>query len=331
MKFSIVIPVYNTALYLRECLDSIFSQDYHDCEVICVNDGSKDNSLDILNEYQQQYPDNMVVLTQLNQGQSVARNTALDIATGEYVVFLDSDDYFLPNAIKEITSLTLEFPQCDVIYVDNAHDSTLNKRLYFIPSSISPMPLRGMFDYFGVNFKKTPAGCVCGGIYKRAFLNIHNLRMLPGVQYEDELFVATAYTLDGIGVAKHLEYPYYYYRTNREGSTTTSLALHNFTDRQIVCRAMHKVFEDACLQTPVRKHLIFNLYLNYLCDAYLYGFKRQSKRYFDKYDLRLMRQCIMEPRDRKLVKLATIHPMFMAVYKTDNLPSWVRRFINRFL
>lgn len=331
MTISIIIPVYNTSPYLRECLDSIFTQDYQNCEVICVNDGSNDNSLDILNEYQQRYPSNMVVLTQPNQGQSVARNTALDIATGEYVVFLDSDDYFLPNAIKEITSLTLEFPQCDVIYVDNAHDSTLNKRLYFIPSSISPMPLRGMFDYFGVNFKKTPAGCVWGGIYKRAFLNIHNLRMLPGVQYEDELFVATAYTLDGIGVAKHLEYPYYYYRTNREGSTTTSLALHNFTDRQTICRAMHKVFEDACLQTLVRRHLIFNLYLNYLCDAYLYGFKRQSKRYFDKYDLRLMRQCIMEPRDRKLVKLATIHPMFMAAYKTGNLPSWVRRFINRFL
>lgn len=331
MKLSIIIPVYNTQAYLRECLDSIFTQDYHDCEVICVNDGSSDDSLDILTEYQCHYPNNMVVLTQPNQGQSVARNTALDIATGEYIVFFDSDDYLFPNAIETITSLATEFPQCDIIYVDNALDSTLNERLYLIPSSIRPMPLREMFDFLGINFKRTPAGCVWGGIYKRAFLNTHNLRMLPGVQYEDELFVATAYTLDGMGVAKHLDSPYYYYRTNREGSTTTSLALHNFTDRQIICRAMYNVFEDACLQTPVRRHLVFNLYLNYLCDAYLYGFKNQSNRFFDKNDLRIMRQGMLESRDRKLVRLAAIHPMLMAAYKTDKLPNIVRRFINRFI
>lgn len=98
---SVIIPVYNTASYLRKCLDSVCGQAYTNLEIICVNDGSTDNSASILAEYAAQDA-RVKVISQPNAGQSAARNAALKIATGEYVTGVDSDDYLELNAYQEV-------------------------------------------------------------------------------------------------------------------------------------------------------------------------------------------------------------------------------------
>lgn len=99
-KVSVIIPIYNAAEFLEECLDSILNQSLKDIEVICVDDGSPDNSLDILRKYEKM--DNRVkVITQPNQGAGAARNNGMSIARGEYLSFLDSDDFFDINMLKE--------------------------------------------------------------------------------------------------------------------------------------------------------------------------------------------------------------------------------------
>lgn len=95
-KFSIIIPVYNVEKYLRKCLESVFNQTYKNYEVIVVNDGTKDNSMDIAKDYP------VKVVNQKNQGLSVARNNGVEKATGEYILFLDSDDYIEKGLLKEI-------------------------------------------------------------------------------------------------------------------------------------------------------------------------------------------------------------------------------------
>ena len=98
---SIIIPVYNVEKYLEECLDSILKQTYKNIEVICVNDGSTDNSLNILEKYA--VKDNrFIVLNQSNHGLSYSRNKGLKQARGKYIYYLDSDDYILPNTIKTL-------------------------------------------------------------------------------------------------------------------------------------------------------------------------------------------------------------------------------------
>jgi len=87
-KISVIVPVYNTAKYLRQCLESLVNQTFSDIEIICVNDGSTDNSAKILEEYPQ-----IKVITQENKGLSEARNTGIKIAKGEYIGFVDSDDW----------------------------------------------------------------------------------------------------------------------------------------------------------------------------------------------------------------------------------------------
>lgn len=99
MRLSIIIPVYKAEKYLAECLDSIFCQNVPDIEVITVNDGSPDRSLNILRDYERRYP-SLRVIDQPNQGVSVARNAGLNVATGEYIMFVDPDDRVEPTINK---------------------------------------------------------------------------------------------------------------------------------------------------------------------------------------------------------------------------------------
>lgn len=96
-KYSIIIPVYNVEKYIKKCLDSVFSQTDKDFEVIVVNDGTKDNSMDIVKKY------DVKIINQKNQGLSAARNRGVKEAVGDYLIFLDSDDYWEKNILKELS------------------------------------------------------------------------------------------------------------------------------------------------------------------------------------------------------------------------------------
>ena len=99
-KISVIIPVYNVEKYLGECLDSIVNQTLKDIEIICVNDGSTDNSLQILKEYASK-DIRIKIIDKKNEGQGYARKCGLDVATGEYILFCDSDDYYVSNDVFE--------------------------------------------------------------------------------------------------------------------------------------------------------------------------------------------------------------------------------------
>ena len=103
-KISVIIPVYNVEKYLAECLTSVVNQTFKDIEIICVNDGSTDNSPKILEEFAQK-DDRIRIINQENQGLSAARNTGLDVETGEYVSFLDSDDFVRTDLYADIQKL----------------------------------------------------------------------------------------------------------------------------------------------------------------------------------------------------------------------------------
>ncbi len=100
VEISVILPVYNSQDYLRECLDSLLNQTFKDIEVLCINDGSSDGSLGILKEYEND--DRIVVIDQENMGVAKTRNKALKLVKGNYVYFMDSDDYLDSNAFKKL-------------------------------------------------------------------------------------------------------------------------------------------------------------------------------------------------------------------------------------
>ena len=107
VEVSVIIPVYNVEKYLKECLDSVVNQTFEDIEIICVNDGSSDSSLSILEQYACQ-DDRIIIFSQENKGLGASRNVGLNIAKGKYVLFVDSDDYLELNALKELYDISEE-------------------------------------------------------------------------------------------------------------------------------------------------------------------------------------------------------------------------------
>lgn len=102
-KISVVVPIYNVEKYIARCLDSILMQDYENLELILINDGSTDNVEAKINTYLEKYPDIIKYIKKDNGGLSDARNKGIEIATGDYIMFVDSDDYLEPNLLKKLS------------------------------------------------------------------------------------------------------------------------------------------------------------------------------------------------------------------------------------
>lgn len=123
-KVSIIIPVYNAEKFLNKCLDSVINQTFKDIEIVCVNDGSKDNSLNILKEYQKK-DNRIVIIDKANQGVSAARNDGIRKSTGEYITFVDSDDWLELDAIECVYNSITE-KNVDVVkfncYINTSYD-----------------------------------------------------------------------------------------------------------------------------------------------------------------------------------------------------------------
>ena len=149
VTISIIIPVYNVEKYLRECLGSILNQTFTDFEVICVNDGSTDSSLKILKEYSQK-DSRFKIINQENQGAGATRNNGLKYAQGEFVQFLDSDDYFEPTMLEEMYNKAREFDAdlvvCSCKKVNEFGEIIENSNPQW-PIKLEAVPLNKVFNW----------------------------------------------------------------------------------------------------------------------------------------------------------------------------------------
>ena len=190
MRFSIIIPVYNVEPYLRECLDSVLQQTYGDWEAICVNDGSIDGSATILDEYSAR-DSRFRVITQPNGGLSAARNTGLDNAQGNYILFLDSDDWLETNALLTLSN---HLNEEDIICFSGRR--YFEKTRTFNPvDRLTEKTYDGGMTYYNENallHRDFAFVCVVLRAYKRSFLIENGLRFMEGIFHEDNLFTPIA-------------------------------------------------------------------------------------------------------------------------------------------
>jgi glycosyltransferase involved in cell wall biosynthesis len=114
-KISVVVPVYNVEKYLKECIDSIINQTLEDIEIICVNDGSTDSSLEILNDYAKK-DSRIIVINKSNSGYGHTMNMGLNAATGEYVGIIESDDFADKNMFEDLYKLAKEY-DADIFHI----------------------------------------------------------------------------------------------------------------------------------------------------------------------------------------------------------------------
>ncbi len=191
IDLTFIIPVYNVEKYLAKCLDSVLVGNQFTGQVICVNDGSTDGSAAILDEYVKKYP-NVEIITQPNAGLSAARNAGIKAATGEYVCFLDSDDYWEPNVLPGLMA-QIERDKLDVLRFKYQNFNEQYK--VFNPYKSDPFKENDYSDTTtdGVTFLNTRMGTQCYAamfIIKRCLLTDDRCiddRCLftPGIYFED--------------------------------------------------------------------------------------------------------------------------------------------------
>lgn len=240
MKVSIIVPIYNTGKYLNKCIDSILTQKLDDFELILINDGSKDNSGEICDEFAK-LDSRVKVIHKSNEGVSVARNTGISVATGEFIGFIDSDDWIEPDMFYDMYNCAInndaDVVMCDAItkYEDKCICETdtideLKNSCILYKYDINPKLLLNM------------AGAVWRCIYKRELL-INNLINFPsGIPIsEDRIFNIYAFGFSNI--VYYIKQPYYN-RFIRAGSAVTGYR-KNMIDCVITARyATMKALDD---------------------------------------------------------------------------------------
>ena len=232
IKFSIIVPVYNVEKFLRESLDSIVAQTLKDFEVICVNDGSTDNSLEILNEYAKS-DFRFKIISQENQGQGVARNNAIDIAQGKYLLFVDPDDFIESNTLEVLYN---KFHETDVDIIqfdyatckeDGTHKrvETFKKRLKkYFNYSIKNNQIFNWHEIKKKNLEKMFL-VIWDKAYKTCFIKKYNIRFAPNKIGEDQLFsISSIFSTNKI---LYVDIPFYHYRM-RFGSSLNKVSDENF-------------------------------------------------------------------------------------------------------
>lgn len=210
LVFSIIIPVYNTAQYLPQCLNSILSQEFQNYEIICVDNGSTDNSLKILSDYSKKYS-NIKILTESSFGAGFARNKALRVAKGSYICFVDSDDYIHPHLLSECYKQMVNQPDIIIFGAKTLKANRIKNGQYSCKNFPKTFTVKNLFCFHTIAWNK---------IYKTSFINSQDIKFGTTKTCEDQIF-----TIKSLLLAKTvhiLKENLYIYRRNRQGSLTNN-------------------------------------------------------------------------------------------------------------
>lgn len=256
---SIVVPVYNAEKYLKKCLDSLINQTYKNLEIICVNDGSCDNSYNILKEYAH-LDSRIIVINQENRGASEARNAALDNASGEYIMFVDSDDY-IELETCELAIAAAEHNHADLVfwsYVREFGDKSKEKHFFWEDGTIFEgddvktqlhRRLCGLVDEelahpdYIHSFES-----LCTKLYRANYIFDNNIRFVDIKKIatsEDGIF--NLYALQYVKKAVYIKKAFYHYNKVNDSSLTTVYKDKLFSQRQTLDNIIHQYIEKNAL------------------------------------------------------------------------------------
>lgn len=270
---SVIIPAFNAAEYLDECIDSVIKQTYKRLEIIIVNDGSTDNTLEIMGKYES-FDSRIVAITQDNKGLGPARNTGLEHATGVAIMFLDADDYFAPDLVNTVLD-ELKTNECDIVifngkaFLDDDVAISVSDKSYFSLSTLDDRVIRT-----GIEFLKITKGRIqqaCFKIYRKDFIDRHNLKF-PEIRYLED----TVFMYDAFIIAQRMSYVDYlgYYRRYRKDSIMTSPGIENIISRINNFHLLLPLPEKA--QNPEDRRMILKQHAYYAGLLWIMAYNRRD-------------------------------------------------------
>ena len=280
MKLSIIVPIYNVEEYIVACLESIFRQglSVEDYELILVNDGTEDHSLEQISVLISDRT-NVKIIEQQNQGLSVARNTGLDVAKGEYILFLDSDDLLIDGSLKKLLALTVDNPDLvigDYVKMNNEEIAKLTSNRYTheekkgaAVDSPTKMGTREAVTKTGIGIFLNdfyPEHCyVWRTLYRKAFIDDNNLRFIPGIYFEDVPFTTECYLKADRCVRS--SQPLYIYR-QRVDSIVYTIDEHKIMDFNKVIARLWEIRQTFVLSPEAEAQLMKTIYTTFSIEAW---------------------------------------------------------------
>lgn len=237
MKLSIIVPVYNAEKYLDKCLKSLVEQTFDDFEIICVNDGSTDRSLFILNEYAREFPDIIKVISTTNGGQGRARNLGIEVSEGDFIGFVDSDDWVDITMFEKLYSAVIkENADISICRVMDCYDDY---------SSVSTESSDARIE--------DTASCIYNKIYRRSVID--GLKFPEGLWYEDLGFGIQV--VSSTNKYAFVEEPLYYYRIGHTSTMTNQNAQKNL-DIISIMDIIYHYFKDNDKDMNTFEYLLIN-------------------------------------------------------------------------
>lgn len=236
---SIILPVYNVEKYIPNCLESLIDNLYDNYEIIIINDGTQDKSIEKCREYRKHY-NNIKIVEQNNQGLSAARNTGLDNATGEYVTFIDSDDWVDRNYLDIIFSVIKEKPDIVVFGYYNDNMNTQNIIEYNLPENyyadyavgkaVLCLDKKGYYLNFAWN-----------KVYRNSL--IRNIRFISGLSYCEDIVFNSKIFQYASSVALSSK-KYYHYRSTQDSLTNNRFYNNYYYLAELAINAREELYRN---------------------------------------------------------------------------------------
>ena len=271
-KVSIIIPVYNVEKYIKKCLDSLVNQTLEDIEIIVVNDGSPDNSQKIIDKYVKKYPDKVKSYIKENGGQGSARNYGVKCATGEYIGFVDSDDYVDKNMYKIMYEKAKE-TESDIVCCN--HYEVRNEELKEL-GCFNSFDTKNIVKNYILGFP-----CPWNKIIRRSLITKKNWKFPEKIWYEDlaALPLFALYT----NKITSIEKPLYYYLI-RSGSTMNQTSYNKkFEDIFVAMEYLYKKINESASIIKYKDEFEFLFIMNYLRDAsFRFIYNNGNKEHLDR-------------------------------------------------
>ena len=316
IKVSIIIPIYNVENYLIQCLDSVINQTLKEIEIICVEDCSTDNSLSILEEYAKSDSRIKAIKNEINKGLATVRNIAMAEATGEYIAFLDSDDYVDLSTYEKAYNLAKENDLDCVLF----KTSTVDDKTGEIKDNLDYFALKPFegFEKSVFNNKDTVDFtcniCVQVGskLLRREFLQKHNITFPDGLIFEDEPFFYNFY-LNAEKIS-FLDENLYYYRVNREDSIIAKGG-KSFGDIVEIFRLIREIIENS----PNGK-FIKDKFLNRFIPAIFFRFNQSPDEFKEKFFLDIKKEftdCLLNQNNISILDIELKLDCFYVLFCDD--------------
>lgn len=328
-KVSIIVPIYNAEKYLECCLHSIVTQSYPFLEIICVNDGSTDGSLDIIKKFKEK-DSRIILINQDNRGLSAARNIGTDKSTGNYIMYVDADDFIEVNCVEVLLKNILTHDTDFVIesiwnYDDTTQNRVSHEDVYFTMSWLAPTFNNRKIEYKEVLPKLFLLPVMAWGkLYNAKFLKESGVRFPEGLIYEDNpfffelLFKSKSFSID----RRQL----YNYRVNVQKSITKDSG-KNYSDMLTIMNLIEKLLKQQPFYDNIKDEFLF-----YRLKHTLRSFKNVNPKYERDYFNKIQQEFLnidMLYYNEAVLSQQLYYPLYCSVRNDNYLQYLIKKWMKK--